>query len=518
MADSPNNRPKVTEFKTLCRMVISDSPLVEYQDTTNTHSYTPSELPRANVCRPLQLVHDPDIPNCLIDGLDRFADGLQESELDSANLAEARIELQRRPAARTWIDTENSVLPGFVSIIVDPVYFLCKALDFEVRYKDASQYLNIIPGRAWAIDEQEIAIFEHKSPSVAGHHFKEIVSLAKKRETLDLSKSSTGAEGIISKLALASIGKGLEYCAIHCLASYIFIRIVRGRGNEPHHVRISDEIPLNCTATPIIGIALGLLLHAKKHPGFEYREVGVQVATTDNVSSEQGTNGSGPSASAPGPSAPGPHTSPNQQGGASPSNPPAEYWEPRELSEGALAELLSNMDGISVYWDMRSLSKTIQRLLRWRDSSIWNDSSQVEAIHRIIPHLSKDGHYTLPPSPPMVPLVLRLNSTVGHGAVGSVYRGSFHDLSVPIIVKVLPAKMMGHELDIWRRLSGLAGMGVPGLFGAYSIKGEQGSEDTGALIQEDAGTSISSFDRLNAEQRQVSGIALYRYVKLISAP
>ncbi|KAG8911341.1 hypothetical protein FRC01_005763, partial [Tulasnella sp. 417] len=483
MADSSNNSPKVAEFKTLYRTIIQDPPTVLTKKTTSTHGYTPPEFPLTDI-KSLRLVHDPEIPSCLIAGLERFAEGLSESDLKDPQLAEARafISTARVSVARAELGTEVSVLQCFDKL-VEPIRSLCLAVGLEVVYTGAPQFPNIIPDHSWTINKQPIAIFEHKSPAVAAHHFPDIVTLAKEGQTLDLSKSSENARSVISKLALASIGHDLEYCAVHCATRFIFMRIVRGRRDEPYQVRISDMIPLTSSGTPIISIILGLILHARKDKPLKYRAAEIQVPSTDNVSSEQGTSGSRPDSSAPGP-----YTPPNQQGGASPSNPPAnsqmpplrtltasEYWEPRELSEGALAGLLGTMHGISLYWDMWPFSKTIHRLLRWKDSSIWNDSSQaiprmwrdsliwndssqVEAIPRIIPHSSRDCHTTPPPSPPMVPFVLRLNSTVGQGAVGSVYRGSFHDLSLPIVVKVLPAETMGHELDIWRRLRGLAGI------------------------------------------------------------
>ncbi|KIO32352.1 hypothetical protein M407DRAFT_66763 [Tulasnella calospora MUT 4182] len=70
---------------------------------------------------------------------------------------------------------------------------------------------------------------------------------------------------------------------------------------------------------------------------------------------------------------------------------------------------------------------------------------------------------------------------------------------------------MDHELEIWRKLRALAGICVPGLFGAYSIEGQDGCEDTGALVQQYAGKTLSSFDTLDDEQRQV----LYRIVTRI---
>ncbi|KIO19134.1 hypothetical protein M407DRAFT_150412 [Tulasnella calospora MUT 4182] len=169
------------------------------------------------------------------------------------------------------------------------------------------------------------------------------------------------------------------------------------------------------------------------------------------------------------------------------------------------------MDGISLYWDMKPFSKSVYRPLRRKDSSLWNKPLQIQAPPRHLARSPRDRYTTPPPSPPMLPFMLCLNSAVGQGAVGSVYGGGFHDLSIPIIVKTLPTDCMDHELEIWRRLRGLAGIGVPGLFGAYSLEGKEGRRDTGALVQQHAGTRLSSFDELNLEQRR----GLYRIVAKI---
>lgn len=70
---------------------------------------------------------------------------------------------------------------------------------------------------------------------------------------------------------------------------------------------------------------------------------------------------------------------------------------------------------------------------------------------------------------------------------------------------------MDYGLTIWRKLRELAGIFIPGLFGAYSLEGREGYQDTGALVQQYAGATVSSFDTLSHKQRQ----ELYRIVAKI---
>ncbi|KAG8971893.1 hypothetical protein FRC05_010562 [Tulasnella sp. 425] len=111
----------------------------------------------------------------------------------------------------------------------------------------------------------------------------------------------------------------------------------------------------------------------------------------------------------------------------------------------------------------------------------------------------------------MTPFMLRLSSEVGRGGTGSVYQGCFLDLPLQLVVKVLPADCMDRELESWRQLRHLAGNSIPGLFGAYAIEGKEGSADTGALVQQHGGSSLSSFDALTHSQRD----ELYRIVTRI---
>ncbi|KAG9021576.1 hypothetical protein FS837_007166 [Tulasnella sp. UAMH 9824] len=502
MTDSLNTHSKVAEFKTLYKTTIPNLPIIIPQ-SSNNYPYTPPIMPELETYGLIELVHDPEIPVALINGLDQFTGTLQDSQLDNAHLARAkqRLEVATDDAGTTTIESEVSVLPYFDKTVATPVRFLCLALGLNVNYGDGPRVYNIIPDHAWNVEGEAIAIFEHKTPCVAEHHFPKIIDLAKDRTKLDLSKYSSNATSILSKLILTSIYKKLDYCAVHSGVSFIFIHIVRDSGTQ--------------------SVVLALILHSRKdNQALKYQALTVEVATTGNVSSEQDAADSHAVASPPEE-----YRSSDPQGRSNPTNPPtnsqvlslssltvSEYWEARELSEGELAALLNTMDGISLYWDMIPFTKRVFRPLRRKESSIWNKPLSVEATPRLLVHSPREHHFTPPPSPPMVPFLLCLNSAVGRGAVGSVYKGSFHDLSMPIIVKILPTNRMDHELEIWRRLRGLAGMGVPGLFGAYSIEGEKGKEDTGALLQQYAGTSLHSFDMLNLEQRRVVGHSFCRYI------
>ncbi|KAG8928061.1 hypothetical protein FRC01_006513 [Tulasnella sp. 417] len=506
MTDYSNARPKVAEFKALYKMTIPNLPTAIPRSTTHPQPYTPHVMPILDTHGPIELLHDPDIPVCLINGLDLFADGLRESQLDDVELTWARqlLKLVIDDDRTTKIGSEVSTFLHFNRIVATPVQYLCQALGLEANYADCSKGYNIGAHYAWFMGEEAIAIFEHKIPLVADLYFPQIVSLAKEKGTLDLSKCSDNAESILSKLIMASIYKGLKYCAVHSLTSFIFIRIVWDYERQRYQARISDVIPLSSSTTPIIAVILALVLQSREeNQALEYRSLGVEVPS--NVSSEQDVT----------------HTSPSQEGGGYTTDPPTstqmldlssmtvpEYWEARELSEGTLAALLNTTSGISLYWDMKPFSKSIYPLHRREDSSLWAEPLPVEAIPRLVAHSPDDRHFMPPSSPPMVPFVLRLNSAVGQGAVGSVYGGSFYDLSMPIIVKLLSTDHMEHELEIWRRLRDLAGVDVPGLFGAYSIEGKDGCKATGALVQQYAGTSISSFDILSLEQRR----ELYRIV------
>ncbi|KAG8952971.1 hypothetical protein FRC04_003423 [Tulasnella sp. 424] len=178
-----------------------------------------------------------------------------------------------------------------------------------------------------------------------------------------------------------------------------------------------------------------------------------------------------------------------------------EYWEPCEVAPETLAGLLKTMNGLSMYWAMKAFTEDIYRPLRRQDSSLWTQPVPSQEPPNFVFHIIEDLQATPPPSSPLAPFVLRLEDEIGRGAVGSAYRGFFPGVSVPIVVKILPVDCMDRELEIWRRLRHLAGITIPGLYGAYAIDNKTGRAPTGALVQQHAGSTLASFENLSSDQR-----------------
>ncbi|KAG8927148.1 hypothetical protein FRC00_002264, partial [Tulasnella sp. 408] len=197
------NFTNVAQFKRLYMTVIPDLPIIQKPNTTpNTDSDTPlMSLPPLETYALVKLVHDPEIPVRLMNELDQFADGLQESQLDNTQLSMARTEfaVTVERAGTFEVGTKTKVLPGFYGIVVQPIRNLCLALGLKVDYEDGPRFLNLKPDHAWTVGGKVIAVFEHKSPGVAERHFPEIGSLAQEQNTLDLLTKSTNAESILSK-------------------------------------------------------------------------------------------------------------------------------------------------------------------------------------------------------------------------------------------------------------------------------------------------------------------------------
>lgn len=136
MKTPPTPRPKVEKFKRLYKTAIPSQPLVVQHSGTSTWKYTPPRLPRPDGYDHVELVLDSDIPACLINGLDRFADGLEEDQLDDRILEEAELSVRfaERGVARTRIETEVSVLPGFIITVAHPVQELARLLRVNTDY------------------------------------------------------------------------------------------------------------------------------------------------------------------------------------------------------------------------------------------------------------------------------------------------------------------------------------------------------------------------------------------------
>ncbi|KAG8905055.1 hypothetical protein FRC01_008494 [Tulasnella sp. 417] len=522
---------KLETFKKLYKTIIDNSPTVVTQGSKSAWKYTPPSMPRPEASKPVELVFDSSIPACLINGLDRFADSLEEDRLDGVTLHETQMYVKAlRFLPRTFtIQSKTSVLSAFGSIVVVPVRGLCRSLGVHAEYQDAPRVVNVNLDHSWTVKKKPVIIFEHKNPTAFDGHYEEILSMARQRATLNLRKASNNGKSILAKLILASLVEKFEYCVLHCTMSFIVLRLVQNPQNGRYQARISDVIPLTSSTTPIIPLVLALILHSTRDgSALEYQSSGSDVATNTEVHYEEDEDlGS----SSPGPE---PHNPTDQQGDPSSSNdsagfqvhapctlPASEYWEPEEISEAALAALLKTTDGISLYWDLHPFSREVFRPIRRDDSSLWAQDPPIKPAVRLTIHSPAHHDVTPPPPPPVVPFVFELKSMIGGGAVGSVYRGQFLGLSIPLVAKVLPTEKMEHELEMWRKLRALAGIYVPGLFGAYSLEGQEGCEDTGALVQQYAGRTLSSFDILDHKQRRVIGIeftaaeAMWTYIHAV---
>ncbi|KAG9003342.1 hypothetical protein FRB90_011197 [Tulasnella sp. 427] len=233
--------------------------------------------------------------------------------------------------------------------------------------------------------------------------------------------------------------------------------------------KLSDVIPLTSKDAPIVGLMASLILESQKWRTTPDHQPGQSTATpSDSIGSKPSLNRDSKSLSSAlhvSTGQPRAGVSNNGAKGSQPSSPNSlnafTYWKPEDVSDRTLAAMLRPIPDIPLSWDIKPFSREIVR---------------------------------------------PLNSTVGQGAIGTVYQGHIIGHSTPIIAKLLPVEQMDLELGIWRKLRHLAGNGVPGLFGAYALEGLEGREDTGALIQQHAGETLPSvwpetFDSLNFDQK-----------------
>ncbi|KAG8896596.1 hypothetical protein FRC01_011714, partial [Tulasnella sp. 417] len=308
MEDPSISNLKVDRFKRLYYTIIPGLPRIVDGNSTSTWKYTPPMIPRVEAVEAVELVLDPDLPEGLINGLHRFADELEEDQLDDDMLNETEqwMTAALRSIPRNKIKGEASVLPSYNTIVVEPVRQLCRALGVDPEYQEGPSVLNLSPGHAWAIgDKADCDIRTQNSQ--------------------DLTKGAENGESIIAKLILFSITKGLNYCVVHSLASFMVIHLVQN---------------------PQSALTLALILHSRQDgSALEYQPVGLNIVTSSEVHREEDEDLNSSSR--------GPHNPANRKEDTSSSNHFAgaqglvpntlavpEYWEPEEISERTLAALL----------------------------------------------------------------------------------------------------------------------------------------------------------------------------------
>lgn len=120
----------------------------------------------------------------------------------------------------------------------------------------------------------------------------------------------------------------------------------------------------------------------------------------------------------------------------------------------------------------------------------------------VMKHLAPGEQHTPPPLPPLQPFLLELNSNVGEGAKGWAFGGTITGLpNIQLVAKLVSANQVLNELEIWKKLRSLAGIKIPGLYGAYVFDNPRRNWDRGLLLQQDAGHSIASYETLCLEQK-----------------
>lgn len=209
MQDQQNARPRVERLKIFYRTVFDAPQIIHRTGASTAPDNPPDTMPELlGVGEGVQLVYDPTIPACLINGLERYVDELQDNQLDDAVLRDAENVLNGAQAAvsRKWIETEADAGQVFWGNVASPIEVVCQSLGFQVSYRKAPTEQNIIPDHAWAAgpdptgEWQPLTIFEHKSPAVADRHFPQIVDSARSNETLDLSAQDSSSKSILAKV------------------------------------------------------------------------------------------------------------------------------------------------------------------------------------------------------------------------------------------------------------------------------------------------------------------------------
>lgn len=197
MEDAQTSHPKVDKFKKLYKTIICDLPAIIGQpSTSDTQKFTPPAMPNIDTNGPIELILDSDTPTCLINGLDAFINGLDEDHLDADLLrkADSKVDYALKAVGDVTIRRETSVFLGFTLIVANPVQHLCRTLGVDTYYSEGP---NLNSDYAWFVQDEPVMIFAEKTPAVFNLHSPQIVSMARRRQTLDLAKAS---ESILAKV------------------------------------------------------------------------------------------------------------------------------------------------------------------------------------------------------------------------------------------------------------------------------------------------------------------------------
>ncbi|KAG8909341.1 hypothetical protein FRC00_010314, partial [Tulasnella sp. 408] len=501
--------------KNMARSIVGRLPQIILTSSKSTHLYDPSPPLTQPENRYIRLCSDPNLPSMLLEALDAFLAGLSLEDLDLDELPGAFMDVASALNAtrKKTLTDEASVQDCFRETVFKTVQAVCTVLKTDAQYETAPRLPNVQPDKAMLVNGEPVAIFEHKSPTVANVQFPEVIQLGIRQERLDLFQPAHRETSILSRvmatLALALISKGLEYSVLHSAESYIFLRIVRD-SNQRWHMMISNIIRLTDPVTPVIPLILSLLLHSRKD-GHALPSLSFEIPTTVANDGQPTTAGSEPrQASENGSSQPTTEDEYNVADQSTTSNDSSRlfkslkhYWIPEDLNKPTLADSLGTLDTIPVCWKLQPYSEDVWYPSRQKDSSIWAMPGALSAKNLITKHLASGEHHTPPPLPPIQAFLLELHSNVGEGANGWAFGGSITGLpDIRLVAKLVSANQVLNELEIWKKLRSLAGIKIPGLYGAYVFDNPHRNWDRGFLLQQDAGHSIASYEALCLEQKQ----------------
>ncbi|KAG8893581.1 hypothetical protein FRC00_010331, partial [Tulasnella sp. 408] len=497
--------------KNMARSIVDRLPQIILTSSKSNHRYDPSPPLTQPENRYVCLCFDPNLPSMLLEALDAFLASLSIEDLNldelSGTVTDVASALNATRKKTLW--DEASVQDCFRETVFKTVQAVCTVLETDAQYETAPKLPNVQPDKAILVSGEPVALFEHKSPTVANVYFPEVLQLGMRQERLDLLQPAERETSILSRLALALISKGLEYSVLHSAESYIFLRVVRD-SNQRWHMMISNIIRLTDPVTPVIPLILSLLLHSRKD-GHALPSLSFKIPTTV-ANDGQPTTASSDSRQTSENSSSQPATEDEDNGAdqSTTSNDSScvfkslkHYWIPEDLNKPTLADLLETLDTIPMCWKLRPYSEDVWYPSRQKDSSVWAMPGALSAKNLITKHLASGEHHTPSPLPPLQPFLLELNSNVGEGAKGWAFRGSITGRpDIQLVAKLVSANQVLHELELWKKLRSLAGIKIPGLYGAYVFDNPRRNWDRGFLLQQDAGHSIVSYEALCLEQKQ----------------
>ncbi|KIO19996.1 hypothetical protein M407DRAFT_30354 [Tulasnella calospora MUT 4182] len=480
--------------------------IVPYDPKTRNTSttpipYSPSPPWPAAQIRYIRMDYRSTIPRDLCNALEMYIDGLERESFDlDANELARQSGYIHRVLRRSEMDVLFDIASAhdmFAGTVFPTVRALAQLLGVKVSYETGPTFPNTATSRVLMVNGQPAVLVEHFSPGSAHVAFPEAIELGRQESLLDLRSPATGGPAIISKLYLAILSMGLEYGVIHSGDCFVIFQVVQESNGGVSRCLISDTIKLSDSTTPIIQIILSLALRAQAD-GVALPRLGSGIVALVDKWSTRATSAEGDSADN------GVAGKSDADFGSSPEYPRhnAGCWPLEVMDEPALMKVLETVGYLPVSWSLFPYSEDTLYPARQANSSVWATSSQKSSISGVAKRSSQSTPYVQDLANIALPLTFRMNSHVGKGSSGWVFGGHIAGLpNTPFVAKFLRVELMEKELLIWRKLRDLAGIKIPGLFGAYIFNESSEGNQRAILLQQDAGHALESFNLLDQKQK-----------------